>query len=57
MDERFRRVLGFVKMRSRELRRNGRRCCANQVLSVATELESEFDVLELAKKEVVWRRG
>jgi hypothetical protein len=24
---------------------------------VADELESEFAVLELAKKEVVWRRG
>ena len=50
MDERFTRILGLVKQRSRKLRRNGRRCCANQVLEVATELESEFAVLELVKK-------
>ena len=50
MDERFARILGLVKERSRKLRRNSRRCCANQVLHVATELEAEFAVLELVKK-------
>jgi len=51
LDMRFRRILEGVKDRSRELRRNGRRCCAAQVLHVAAELEGEFDGLELAKKE------
>lgn len=51
LDDRFRRILDVVKDRARELRRNGRRCCANQVSHVAAELESEFAVLELAKKE------
>jgi len=51
LDARFRRILDLVKQRSRELRRNGRGCCANQVSHVAVELESEFNGLELAKKE------
>jgi len=51
LDERFRRILEGVKDRARELRRNGRRCCAAQVSHVAVELEAEFAGLELAKKE------
>ena len=54
---RFARILGLVKERSRKLRRNSRRCCANQVLHVAAELEAEFAVLELAKKGLRSQRG
>ena len=44
------RALELVKARNRKLRRNGRRCCANQLLHVAAELETEFASLELAAK-------
>ena len=57
LDTRFVWILGLVKQRSRRLRRNGRRCCANQVLHVAAELEAEFAVLELAKKGLRPQRG
>ena len=57
LDNRFVRILDSVRERSRELRRNGRFCCANRVLGVASELEGEFAVLELVKKERAVRRG
>ena len=55
MDAKFLLLLNRVEDRARELRRNGRRCCANQVLLVVAELGSEFAEwdakLEIARRE------
>jgi len=40
MEPAFKEVVENVKRKSIKLRREGRRCCANQVLHVATYLEN-----------------
>ena len=50
MEQKFQELIDDVKARSRTLRRNGRDCCANQLLSTATYLEGELEKLELKKK-------
>lgn len=51
MDKTFQTIIENVKARSRKLRQDGRRCCANQVLNVATYLENEFADLKAVKVE------
>lgn len=51
MEKKFQEIVDDVKARSRKLRRDGRRCCANQVLCMATYLENELSQLRLARKE------
>lgn len=51
MDKEFEQIIDDMKARSRKLRRDGRRCCATQVLHVATYLENELRELKLEKKE------
>ena len=52
METKFQGIIDNVKAKARRLRRDGRRCCANQVLQVASYLKKELCELELAKKEI-----
>ena len=51
MEDAFKEIIENVKSKSRKLRRDGRRCCANQLMHVATYLENELDDLKLVKEE------
>lgn len=51
MEEKFREIIENVKSLSRKKKRDGFRCCANQLLNVAIYLENELQGLELKKKE------
>lgn len=48
MEQKFREIIDNVKQKSRTLRLQGRRCCANNVLHVATYLENELKEVAIA---------